>query len=211
MGLVCFSIVVLPSFPYPRAQGRCYWQTALPSFQSTWWQSSKWLTCPLEIPNWLLALMGTSFLALGLGTPAPGNSFPPGGPRGSSQVCMGEGCLAVCHRQWFENYSKKKSFQRERDRERNQKAYKIDSTFFVINFNGHEITLSIFHKHFQMLTLYLFSLLTTSFNKQFRGRLYPRLHRKSMKAVLWDTSPIPYSSWRCLQQLTLLTPGSRGH
>lgn len=113
-------------------------------------------------------------------------SWDLGGPRGSSQVYMVEGCFAVCHRQWFENYSKKKLFQRERDRdrERNQKAYKIDSTFFVINFNGHEITLSIFHKHFQMLTLYLFSFLTTSFNKQFRGRLYPRLHRKNMKAVL---------------------------
>lgn len=160
-------------------------------------ESSKWLIYPLEIPNWLLALMGTSYLALGLGTPAPCNSFPPGGPRGSSQVCVGEGCFAVCHRQWFENYSKKKLLQREereRNIERNQKAYKIDSTFFVINFNGHEITLSIFHKHFQMLTLYLFSLLTTSVNKQFRGRLYSRLPRKSMKSVLWDTLP-PYSSW----------------
>lgn len=137
-----------------------------------------------------LSSYGNLMLALGLGTPAPCNSFPPGGPRGSSQVCMGEGCFAVCHRQWFENYSKKKLLQREererreRNIERNQKAYKIDSTFFVINFNGHEITLSIFHKHFQMLTLYLFSLLTTSFNKQFRGRLYPRLPGKSMKSVL---------------------------
>lgn len=128
--------------------------------------------------------MGTLFLAHGLRTSCPLQFFPARWTPRLITGLYGGGCFAVYHRQWFENYSKKKSFQRERDRERNQKAYKIDSTFFVINFNGHEITLSIFHKHFQMLTLYLFSLLTTSFNKQFRGRLYPRLHRKSMKAVL---------------------------
>lgn len=67
-----------------------------------------------------LSSYGNFILALGLGTPAPCNSFPPGGPRGSPQVCMGEGCFAVCHRQWFENYSKKKLLQRE-EREKHRK------------------------------------------------------------------------------------------
>lgn len=99
--------------------------------------------------------------------------------RGALQSVTDSGLKITARR----NYCKEKR-ERERDIERNQKAYKIDSTFFVINFNGHEITLSIFHKHFQMLTLYLFSLLTTSVNKQFRGRLYSRLPGKSMKSVL---------------------------